>query len=91
MTGVETLEEARQALAKENFDLVVLDLLLPDGNGAELLPLLAKRQIPVIVFSAVELDGEYAKYVSEALVKSETTSQQLLQMIRGLLASTESS
>ena len=32
-----TAAEARQALAKEHFALVILDVLLPDGDGIELL------------------------------------------------------
>ena len=32
-----TLAEARQALAKEQFSLVILDVLLPDGDGIDLL------------------------------------------------------
>jgi two-component system, NtrC family, sensor kinase len=32
-----TLAEARQALSKEQFSLVLLDVLLPDGDGIELL------------------------------------------------------
>jgi two-component system NtrC family sensor kinase len=32
-----SVAEARQALAKDSFALVILDVLLPDGNGVELL------------------------------------------------------
>ncbi|HEY5208801.1 MAG TPA: response regulator [Stellaceae bacterium] len=32
-----TLEEARRALAREHFPLVILDVLLPDGDGIDLL------------------------------------------------------
>jgi two-component system, NtrC family, sensor kinase len=32
-----TLEEARRALAEQSFSLVILDILLPDGDGIELL------------------------------------------------------
>lgn len=32
-----TLSEARSAMSRESFDLVVLDVLLPDGDGIELL------------------------------------------------------
>ena len=32
-----TLEEARRKLAEQNFALVILDILLPDGDGIELL------------------------------------------------------
>jgi two-component system, NtrC family, sensor kinase len=36
-TIAETLAEAREALARQAFSLVVLDVLLPDGDGVDLL------------------------------------------------------
>lgn len=86
--GVEnasTLQEAQEKLMTGKYDLIILDLLLPDGNGVELLPLLSKFGLPVVVFSTVELDAEYAKYVTEILIKSETTNQALLERIKKLL------
>ncbi len=38
VTGVNTLGEARRALAESTFDAVLLDMRLPDGNGLDLLP-----------------------------------------------------
>jgi two-component system, NtrC family, sensor kinase len=35
--GCATVAEARQALAKDRFSLVILDVLLPDGDGIQLL------------------------------------------------------
>ena len=36
--GVKTLAEARRALAGTTFDLVLLDIMLPDGEGFDLVP-----------------------------------------------------
>ncbi len=49
-----TIAEAREMLARSIPDLLVTDVVLPDGNGLDLLPaLLAKApQLPVIVLSA---------------------------------------
>ncbi|HTI30575.1 MAG TPA: nitrogen regulation protein NR(I) [Sphingomonas sp.] len=49
-----TIAEAREMLAKSVPDLLVTDVVLPDGNGLDLLPaLLAKApQLPIIVLSA---------------------------------------
>lgn len=80
-----TLQEAKIRLMKESFDLVILDLLLPDGKGTELLPLLAKSATPVIVFSAVELDREHSEFVKNAFVKSETSHEKLFDMIEKII------
>ncbi|MES2218219.1 MAG: PAS domain S-box protein [Pseudomonadota bacterium] len=83
----DSLAKAREKLSTEEFDFVILDLLLPDGNGTELLPMLAKQQLPVIVFSSVELDREYARYVTQALIKAETSDEYFLNTIKKLIDS----
>lgn len=45
-----TIAEAQELLAKDNFDLMIVDVRLPDGDGTELLKQLAKRPSrPLIV------------------------------------------
>jgi PAS domain S-box-containing protein len=84
-----TLAEARRRLAEESFDLVILDLALPDGSGMDLLPLLGHLTppMPVLIFSAHEVDGEVADRVASVLVKSQTSNRMLLETIRSVLAS----
>jgi len=83
----ENLSAARQLLAQCRYDLVILDLDLPDGSGKELLPLLreALPPIPVLVFSVYEIGTEDAKEVDAALVKSRTDNAQLLATIKRLI------
>src|SRR5208283_5220675 len=57
--GVSTLADARVALAKDTFDLVFLDVRLPDGEGTDWLKELQTRpQRPLVVimtgFGSVE-------------------------------------
>ena len=87
ITDVATLARAREKIASEKFDLVILDLLLPDGNGAEILPVLAKYHIPIILFSAVELDQEYASYLHDALAKSRAKNENVLGSIKKIIKS----
>ena len=49
---VSCAEEGLALLARETFDLVLLDLGLPGMSGEEALPLLARRGLPVVVISA---------------------------------------
>ena len=79
------LHEAKKMLEKEKYNLVILDLLLPDGNGADILPLISKYHAPVLVFSDTQLNEDYSKYVSQALLKSSSSNDILLNTIKNLL------
>ncbi len=53
------LAEARKALAGEGFDLVILDINLPDGNGLDFLSELRKSSmVPVILLTANDLETD---------------------------------
>lgn len=85
-----TLAEARALLAVEPFDLVLLDLGLPDGSGAELLAGLRNadgRSIPVVIFSAQEAAPAVTAQVDAALVKLRTPDRDLVEVVRSALRS----
>ncbi len=81
------LKLAREALRGQPFDLVLLDPGLPDGNGLDLLPELrgSYPSLPVLVFSAGELNRASAEQVTAALVKSRTSNERLVETIRALI------
>lgn len=79
------LHEAREMLEKNKYSLIILDLLLPDGNGVEILPLLSKYHSPVLVYSETKLNEQYSKFVSQALLKSTSSNETLLNAINNLL------
>jgi len=82
-----SLSEARRRLASQVYDLVILDLALPDGSGLELLPLLkkCKFKVPILVFSINEMKQEDAQKVDAVLVKSRTNNEELLETIKRLI------
>lgn len=47
----ETLTAAKQALAADDFDVVLLDLGLPDGDGISALPEIMQSGVPVLVLT----------------------------------------
>jgi len=77
------LRTASQLLGTQRYDLVILDLALPDGCGTELLPIItALRPEPrVLVFSASELPRKQTERFAASLVKSVTSNADLLNII----------
>lgn len=57
VTLVNTLAQAREALGKGRFDLLLLDVNLPDGSGLELLREV-RGQVPVILLTANDLETD---------------------------------
>ena len=52
-----TLEQARGALNRQTFDLLILDVNLPDGSGLELLAQLRQSgDVPVILLTANDME-----------------------------------
>ena len=52
-----TLAQARSALAENGFDLLILDVNLPDGSGLELLEQVCKTStVPVILLTANDME-----------------------------------
>jgi DNA-binding response OmpR family regulator len=83
-----TVLSAWELLKVEDFDLLILDIGLPDGSGLELLPVLRKATstpIPSLVFSAHELSPRSARTVTASLLKSKTSTEQLVLRVRQLL------
>jgi len=83
-----SMGEAINLIEAETYDLVILDLMLPDGDGETLLPLLSKPgapATPVIVFSAKDVSGEAVDGIEATLVKSQTTNDKLLATIRAAI------
>jgi DNA-binding response OmpR family regulator len=86
--SVATLAQARTALDTMEPDLVILDLMLAEGSGLELLPILKTRtgrSIPVIVFSAQDADPELAAKVEAVLMKSRISLQELADTVLSVI------
>lgn len=58
-TQARTLSEAKSEMAKMQFDLGILDINLPDGNGLEFLSNLRKESsLPVILLTANDMETD---------------------------------
>ncbi len=76
-----SLAQARRQLAGQTYDLVLLDLALPDGSGLDLIDEL-KGRVPVVIFSGQEPGNDLTRQVTAALTKSRTSNERLLETIR---------
>lgn len=78
-----TLTEARTQLAKTEYELIILDLNLPDGSGWDLLPVIRRQssQAQIIVLSSMEISRTDAQRVEAVLLKSQISPTTLLQVL----------
>ena len=62
VTKASNVKEAKDALKNNAFDLIVLDLILPDGNGEEIFIELANK-VPIIILSSIDDYSFICKYL----------------------------
>lgn len=88
VVGARSIEEARRLLAARAFDLVVLDLGLPDGSGAALLVDISRMGAlapPVVIFSGREPSRELASRVQAVLVKGQASNEDIARTLKRLI------
>lgn len=87
-----TLHSAIEKIKTTHFDLVILDIGLPDGNGLELIPLINQQTplVPIIIFSAQSVEQDIINQVDSALIKSKVTNEELVGTIKRLISSSGS-
>ncbi|MEJ2569517.1 MAG: response regulator [Anaerolineales bacterium] len=83
---VGTIEEFSRRLDEESFDLVLLDLMLPDGRGIDLLPLLKERDEDIVCviitgYATVELAVDAIKQGAYDFISKPFTTDQLLMTV----------
>jgi len=83
-----SLQEAEQLLRNEKFGLVVLDQLLPDGNGIGLVDRIAQlsgHALPIIILSAAAVPHDAYPKVAAVLIKSQVSAAQVATTILSYL------
>ncbi|HQT32151.1 MAG TPA: PAS domain S-box protein [Thiobacillus sp.] len=78
-----TLGEARARVMLEHFDVVILDLNLPDGSGWDLLPDIRLRQpdARVVILSGTDMTADESRKVEAVLLKSQISPRELLDAL----------
>ena len=67
VSGAETAEEAIRLVAETSPDLVILDILLPDVDGIEVLSQLkkSKPELPIIIMTGIGFDESLLREAQE--------------------------
>ncbi|WP_201773472.1 PAS domain S-box protein [Marinobacter similis] len=78
-----SVRTARERIVHERFDVIILDIGLPDGSGWDLLPEIRARQpeARVLVLSGTELTADEAREVESVLLKSQISPSDLLEAL----------
>ncbi len=84
VVGAKTVADAKVWLDEGPFDLVLLDLTLPDAGGETLLDHVGNAE--VVVFSVSDASPKVSRRVSESLVKTRATEFQLRDAVVALMA-----
>src|SRR5690606_41874026 len=92
-----TVAEARQVLDDGHFDCIIMDLVLPDGTGYDLLEVMAARERhtmpPVIVYTGRTLSADderrLRRYSKSIIIKGARSPERLLDEVTLLLHSGE--
>jgi CheY-like chemotaxis protein len=88
VVAARTLKEAEALLRNGTFSLILLELTLSDGTGADLLdrlPSLTARPLPVVILSGSEVPLELQKRVAATLVKSRVSEAHIVKTILACL------
>ena len=87
ITCLPTLQQALEALAEATWDLILLDLMLPDSSGIQTFITLhaQARHTPVVIMSGLDSDSlaidAVRKGAEDYLVKGDLNSRLLLRII----------
>jgi len=89
VAGAGTVAEARELLAREPFDLVVLDIQMKGESGLDLLKEIArdKKDLPVVLSTAFSIyKDDYSSWLADAYVVKSSDLSELKDQVRTLLA-----
>lgn len=78
-----SMAEARDMLAQRHYDLMILDVGLPDGSGLDLLPD-TPNDTSVIIYSATEFDRSHISRATAIRTKTKTSELDVAELVKSL-------
>lgn len=87
VTIATTGKDALELFQKETFDIVTLDILMPDIDGISLLRKMKEQKpdIPIIMSTAYDYRDDFAVWASEAYIVKSSDLGELKKTIKKLL------
>jgi CheY-like chemotaxis protein len=84
------LQDAVGLLSRQSFDLVLLDVALPDGSGLDLLANLP-ADTPVVLFSSMDVDLAVSDRIKAILTKTRSSELDVAKLVKDLLVQADES
>lgn len=76
-----TIEKAVQAAREKEYQLAILDIQLPDGNGKEVGNLLMKKGVPIIFLTVVDDESEIVDCLEQGAAEYITKPFRLRELL----------
>jgi len=81
VTHAKTVEEGKMALNRENFDVAILDMQLPDGLGSDLQQILKGTMTQVMFLTVIDDEGNIVKAFEEGAADYLTKPFRLRELL----------
>jgi len=84
LTAAPTLKDARKQLSNRRFDLLIVDVTLPDGSGLNLLEELCQNPgftTPVMILSANDVPSAVQAHVAATMVKARASEASIVNEV----------
>jgi PAS domain S-box-containing protein len=83
-----SVQEAKASLRRFRYDLVLLDIVMQDGNGSDLIPLIrnVSPETRIVVFTAHDVTAADAAKVDLVAIKSRTSLADLTALVGRMLS-----
>jgi PAS domain S-box-containing protein len=85
--AVTSLSQANQMIEQDQFDLIIIDIHLPDGCGLDILDTLAEKQpnSKKMILTAIDVSPIVDLNTSSILIKSRISEVEMIEKIKRLL------
>ena len=86
VTRTDSIKQARQLVMDEKFQLIILDMTLPDGSGMEIINYINsnKLNLPIIIFSGHEIIDNIPN-VKRVFLKNRHNTEDLINLVDSIL------